>query len=104
MKKRQLLTSILIGSACLCSTPLVAQLVPGNLAVLRVGDGVQILASSGNTGFIDQFSTSGTLVNSIRIPDAGANSIIFRGSASSEGSLNLSSDGKVLLFGGYNTP
>ncbi len=80
------------------------QFVPGNIAVLRVGDGVEILGGQGNSVFIDQFATNGTLVGSTAIPDNGANALIISGSASSEGSLTLSPDGRLLMFAGYQIP
>lgn len=74
----------------------------GNLAVLRIGDGSETLASSGNSVFIDQFTTNGTLAGSIAIPDNATNALIVSGSASSEGALTRSSDGRLLVIGGYN--
>jgi len=68
----------------LYSTPIVlfalathAQFLPGNLALVRVGDGTQTLANTGNTVFIDQYTPLGGLVNSLQIPDSGASSLIM---------------------------
>jgi hypothetical protein len=80
------------------SSPFVA----GNLAVLRVGDGSESLSSHGNSVFIDQFTTNGTLVGSIAIPDNATNALLVSGSASSEGALTRSADGRLLEFAGYN--
>jgi hypothetical protein len=80
-----------------------AQFTAGNLAVLRVGDGVQTLANTGNTIFIDQYTVSGTYVNSITIPDSGADSLILSGNATAEGYLSLSPAGQYLTFAAYNT-
>ena len=80
------------------SSPFVA----GNLAVLRVGDGTESLSSHGNSVFIDQFTTNGTLVGSIAIPDNATNALLVSGSASSEGALTRSADGRLLVFAGYN--
>lgn len=74
----------------------------GNLAVLRVGDGTESLASSGNSVYIDQFTTNGTLAGSIAIPDNATNALIISGSASSEGALTRSADGRLLVLAGYN--
>jgi len=74
----------------------------GNLAVLRVGDGAETLSSSGNPVFIDQFTTNGTLAGSIAIPANGANALLVSGSASSEGALTRSADGRLLILAGYN--
>ena len=74
----------------------------GNLAVLRLGDGTEALGSSGNSVFIDQFTTNGTLAGSIAIPDNTTNALLISGSASSEGALTRSADGRLLLLAGYN--
>jgi hypothetical protein len=78
------------------------QFLPGNLAVLRLGDGVESLSSHGNSVFLDQFSTDGTFLNSITVPDDGTNALIVSGSASSEGGLTRSADGRLLLLAGYH--
>jgi hypothetical protein len=75
---------------------------PGNLAVLRVGDGTQILANTGNTVFIDQYTTSGSFVNTTNLPDSGTNALII-GSATSDGGLTRSMDRSELVIFGYNT-
>jgi hypothetical protein len=81
------------------------QLIAGNLAVLRVGDGAETLGSQGNSVFIDQFTTNGTLVSTITIPDNDVtNALLVSGSASSEGALTRSPDGRLLLFAGYQIP
>ncbi len=79
-----------------------SQFAAGNLAVLRVGDGGESLSSHGNSVFIDQFTPGGTLVDSIAIPDNATNALLISGSASSEGALGRSPDGRLLIFAGYN--
>jgi CotH kinase protein/Concanavalin A-like lectin/glucanases superfamily/Lamin Tail Domain len=76
----------------------------GNLAVLRIGDGTESLGSSGNSVFIDQFTTNGTLAGSIAIPDNATNALVISGSASSEGALTRSADGRLLILAGYQIP
>jgi Ig-like domain-containing protein/immunoglobulin I-set domain protein len=80
-----------------------AQFYPGNLAVLRAGDGVQILTNSGNQIFVDQYTRAGALVNTIAIPTNGPQSLLISGKASSEGFINLSSDKHLITLVGYNT-
>ncbi|MGA2750159.1 MAG: CotH kinase family protein [Verrucomicrobiota bacterium] len=75
---------------------------PGNLAVVRVGDGAESLSSHGNSVFVDQFTTGGALAGSIAIPDESSNALITSGSATSEGGLTLSPDGRLLMLAGYN--
>jgi hypothetical protein len=78
-----------------------ASFTAGDLAVLQVGDGTAALSSSSTALFIKEFSTSGSLVQTIGIPTAGGTQITCSGSASSEGALTLSSDRSVLTFAGY---
>ena len=87
----------------ICSYAAQAQLfTPGNLVILRQGDGVQALANTGNTIYLDQYTTNGVLVGSLAIPDAGVDAVIQSGSANSEGQLTRSPDGRWLGLGGYN--
>ncbi len=77
----------------------------GNVVVVRVGTGTGSLINTGNPVFLDEYSPSGTLVNTVALPTAtsGSNkSLILSGTASSEGSLALSADGKYLTLAGYN--
>ena len=76
--------------------------IAGNLAVLRLGDGSESLSSHGNSVFIDQFTTNGTPVGSIALPDNDTHALLVSGSASSEGALTRSADGRLLVLAGYN--
>ncbi len=87
----------------LCALTTHAQFLPGNLAIVRLGDGTQTLGNTGNTVFIDQYTQLGGLVNSLQIPDSGASALIMSGNATSEGALSLSGDGHYLTIAGYNT-
>jgi hypothetical protein len=80
-----------------------AQFTAGNLAIVRLGDGIQTLANTGNSVFIDQYTTSGSFVNSVAIPDSGAAALITTGTSTSEAALVRSTDGTVLTLAGYNT-
>ncbi len=79
-----------------------ASFVAGNLAVLRLGNGTETLGSSGNSVFIDQFTTNGTLAGSIAIPNNSTNALLVSGNATSEGALSRSPDGRLLILAGYN--
>jgi hypothetical protein len=80
------------------------QALVGNLIVSRVGDGTATLVNTGNAVFLDQFTTSGSSVgSSMSLPSSGANAVVSSGTATSEGQLGLSSDGKYLTYYGYNT-
>src|SRR5579862_124126 len=75
---------------------------PGNLAVLRIGDGTQTLSSSGNSLFVDQYTPAGALANTVTIPDTGGQALLASGTASSEGGLTRSMDRSELVLPGYN--
>jgi hypothetical protein len=76
---------------------------PGNLAVLRVGNGTETLVSSGNSLFVDQYTTGGTLVNSVTVPDTGSGALLVSGASSSEGGLTRSLDNTLVILAGYST-
>jgi GH25 family lysozyme M1 (1,4-beta-N-acetylmuramidase) len=91
-----------------------------NLEVLRVGDGAQVLSSAtGNTIYLDQYTTNGTYISTIQIPDTSAGASYGTGSAASvfgspsliipgdsveaenHGFLTLSYNQRYLCFAGY---
>jgi beta-glucanase (GH16 family) len=80
----------------------VTRFVPGDLAVLQVGNGV--ISSSGAPGVIVDFPTwGGPSPFQASIPSSGSSSLLFGGSSYS-GTLSLSADGRSLVFAGYNIP
>jgi len=89
------------------STVGVAQAAPftaGNLLIERVGTGTSPLTNAATAVIVDEYTTSGTLVQSVALPTSGANQTTTSGTATSEGLLNLSADGKTLLVPGYSAP
>ena len=80
------------------ATPFVA----GNLAVVRLGDGSEALSSHGNSVYIDQYTPAGAFVSTITLPNYGPSALLISGSASSEGAVSRSADGRFLTIGGYN--
>lgn len=79
--------------------------IPGNLVVSRVGDGSAALSGSATATFLQEFSTGGALVATLPMPTAAAGSnraFALSGSATSEGMLTLSTDGRFLTIGGYD--
>jgi len=79
-----------------------AQFASGNLVVLRDGTGSAALSSAGTAVFLDQYTTGGTLVNSLGIPTSGASALVNSGTAASEGQLSLSANNRYLVLAGYN--
>ncbi len=77
------------------------------LAIFRAGSGTGSLVNTGNPVFIDKFNTTGssqTAASSIAMPTvvSGANKqLIASGTATSDGALALSEDGKCLTMIGY---
>jgi hypothetical protein len=82
---------------------LLAAFTPGNLTVVRVGDNSAALTNASTAVFIDEFTPSGTLVQSIALDTSGAGRLTMSGSATSEGALALSADGSALLLAGYDS-
>jgi hypothetical protein len=79
---------------------------PGNLAVYRTGDGSRTLVNTGNPIFIDEFTTNGTLVQSIAMPSVQSGShfpMAASGTASSEGGMTLAANRAFLVVPGYGT-
>ena len=82
-----------------------APFTPGNLVVYRVGSGTGSLVNTGSPIFLDEFTPAGALVQSVPIPTAtsGANRrLVASGTATSEGLMTLSADGRYLVLGGYD--
>lgn len=100
----------------LCSTAsIAAPITPGNLVVARAtggpnGDGSQALAGGGlaATIYLDEYTTSGVLVQSFKAPNVQNTTIgsqrglTLSGAANTEGLLALSGNGQYLVIGGYN--
>src|SRR2546425_12321052 len=78
-----------------------AQFSPGNLAVVRVGDGVAALAASGAPVAIQEYTTLGTLANTYSLPTSGGTAFAMTGNATAEGALSRSYDGSALTLAGY---
>jgi hypothetical protein len=81
-----------------------AAFTAGDVVIYRVGDGVGSLANTGNAVFLDEYSPSGTLVQSIALPTTASGSnhqLIASGTATSEGLMTRSTDGAYLAVTGY---
>ena len=84
-----------------------APFTPGDLVVYRVGSGTGALVNTGSPVFLDEFTSAGALVQSVALPTAlaGANApLIASGTATSEGLLTRSADGRFLTLTGYGIP
>jgi hypothetical protein len=79
----------------------------GNIVVFRVGDGSALPGSNTTACFIDEYTTTGTLVQSVPLPtsQSGSNNILtVQGNAVFEGMMNLSVDRRFLVVAGYSAP
>jgi hypothetical protein len=77
-----------------------------NLDIFRVGDGVGALSNTGNPIFVDEYTTDGVLVGSVPMPTTtnGANRpLVSSGTATSEGFITRSTNGKYVLVTGYGS-
>jgi hypothetical protein len=112
--------SIASNSAVLNVSSTYLPLYPTNLVVLRLGDGVQALsAATGNTIYLDQYTTTGVYVSTIQIPDEAAGqiygaggtktvlsspSVILPGAggdSANQGALTLSGNQEFITLAGY---
>ena len=74
----------------------------GNLVVLRVGSGSPSLSSNTAPVFLDEFTIAGASVQTITVPSSSTGRVTISGSATSEGLMTRSTDGRFLVFGGYD--
>lgn len=79
-----------------------AQWGTGNIVAYRVGDGAGALTSAAAPVFIDQYTNTGTFVNSFAVPTTGADRLVASGSATADGKLSLSTNGSSIVFTGYD--
>jgi hypothetical protein len=80
-----------------------AAFTSGNLVVYRIGDGSGALTNTGNRVFLDEYTTGGSLVQSIAMPTNwfGASAPLLGANGTSEGFITLSVDGRFVLVTGY---
>lgn len=89
------------GTATYCQS-----FTPGNIVVVRVGDGSVSLDSKSQPVFLDEYSVTGQLVQSKALPTAtngNHHRLTLSGSAVSEGALTLSANKQYLCLAGYDT-
>lgn len=85
--------------------PAATAFTPGNLAILRTGSGLAALSNAATVVAIDEYTPTGTYVQSILMPTAstGTNKRVTNsGTATSEGQMTLSLDGSKLVCVGYD--
>ena len=109
MKKRlskniSLPSKLLLAFGLGCPLASQAQYTPGNLVVLRVGEGTNSLSNASAPTYLDEYTPAGVRQSSILLNATGtANKLTNGGNTTSEGLLTLSTDGRYLLAAGYNS-
>jgi hypothetical protein len=113
----RVIISVVIGLACFLAlqqsaqagssqpAPVFASPIPGNIMIYRMGDGSAALNANATAVFVDEYTTGGTLVQSIPMPTAvsgGQRRLTASGSATSEGFLTLSDDRQYIMLTGYD--
>jgi hypothetical protein len=92
-------------AAVFLSAPLFAQFTPGNLVVSRVGDGSAALTSAAQARFLDEYTPAGVFVQTVALPTTVSGSqrrCTDSGTATSNGFITQSADGRYLLAAGYD--
>ena len=91
--------------------PSASPFTPGDLVVERIGTGSSGPSHTppGTAIFLDEYSPTGVLVQSVALPTAAGsgntlNPIVDSGSASTQGLLTLSANGSSLVVPGYDAP
>ena len=77
-----------------------------NVVVYRVGDGSGALVNTGNPVFIDEYTSAGALLRSTGMPAnplTGSHRLVASGTATSEGFITRSSNGKFVVLTGYDS-
>lgn len=98
---RHLSATALLAAIAFAQAPLTI----GNIVVVRVGDGSAPLSSAATPTFLDEYTPTGTFVQTIAMPTvaSGLNQPFTNaGSSTSEGFLNVSDNGQYLLLAGYS--
>jgi hypothetical protein len=96
-----------LGGAAATADPATTAFTPGDVVVYRVGDGTTALSGTAAPVFLDEYTPSGSLVQSTELPTtaSGADAALTAsGSATSEGLMTLSADGRYLMVPGYDAP
>ncbi|MBU6221810.1 MAG: hypothetical protein KGR24_03585, partial [Planctomycetes bacterium] len=56
-------------------------ITPGNLVIYRVGTGASALSTTGAAVFLDEYTTAGSLVQTITVPTTGSTQMVAVGNS-----------------------
>jgi hypothetical protein len=106
-KMKKTIITIVICSSMLASIRAASPVfAPGNLVVLRGGNGTVSAGNKQTPAFVDEFSLTNfnaAPVHSVAIPTNGAATLFFNEQAGTEGGLTRSADRTVITFNGYGS-
>lgn len=99
MRRKYLMASALVGVVSIVSAARAAIITNGNLVVMRING----TAGAASPGFLEEYTTGGTLVQSIALPTAdgagGNQTCTLPGNATTnEGYLSLSTNGQYIML------
>lgn len=101
----RILLSVLAAAIAFGATAEAQGFTIGNVVVVRVGDGSAALGAAAAPVFLDEYTATGTFVQSLALPIAPSGNqraITVRGNATSEAYLNVSVNGAFLTMCGYD--
>jgi hypothetical protein len=96
---------MLVGLAATAPPAAAAGFGAGDLVVVRIGDGSAALSSAAFPVFLDEYTPSGTFVQSVALPTIASGSdarLTASGSSTTDGGLTLSPNSQYLALGGYD--
>ncbi len=102
---KRLLYPLALAAALLTTPALAGPFTPGNLVVVRIGDGSAALTSAATAVFLLEYTPAGTLVQTVALPTVSSapnRPLTASGSATSELNLTRSADGRYLVLAGYD--
>ena len=95
-----LMVQVLLRPAAAVAAPF----TPGNIVIVRVGDGTAAPTAASTAVFLDEYTPGGTLVQSVAMPTAvvGNNrALTASGSSTAELALARTANGQALVLAGY---
>lgn len=104
MKFSYNLIATALGLVVVSTATQAAPLTINNLVVERIGDGSGALSNAAMPVFLDEYTKSGSLVQSLAMPTAagpGVSPLTDSGTATSDGYISRTTDGKSLVVPGY---
>ncbi len=75
----------------------------GDIVIVRVGDGSSTIGTKAAAVSLLEYTTGGTLVQTINVSSSGSLALTLVGNATAEGQLQLSDNGQYLLLAGYRS-